>query len=253
MLDNIALADPFDATSCGLPESQDENTRVSLKNKKIAIIKELGSLDISDEVRGAFERCADRAKELGAKIVEISIPSCSSAYAAYYTISSAEASSNLSRFDGVRYGYRAKNAESLDEVYTDSRSQGLGDEVKRRILFGALALSEGFRDELYIRAINARASLRAELESALCNVDAFIIPTASTPAYPAGERSNGLFDAYVKDDLLCALASLAGLPSVSLPYECEGGLSVGIQLVGRRYEDRELLGMASLLDEEERL
>jgi aspartyl-tRNA(Asn)/glutamyl-tRNA(Gln) amidotransferase subunit A len=222
-----------------------------LKNKKFAIIKELESVELSAEVLDAFDKSVIRAKELGAQVLELSIPSANSAYAAYYTISSAEASSNLSRFDGVRYGYRSKDAKVLDEVYTDSRSQGFGGEVKRRILFGALALSEGFRDELYMRAVSARTRLRAELEEALIDVDAFIIPTASTPAYFAGTRDNGLFDAYVKDDLLCALASLAGLPSVSLPYECGGGLSVGIQLVGERYKDRELLDMASLISGEE--
>lgn len=254
VLENIAVRDPLDATSHGLQSISTTKTRSDLKNKKFAIIKELGSVELSAEVLDAFDKSVIRAKELGAQVLELSIPSANSAYAAYYTISSAEASSNLSRFDGVRYGYRAKNAESLDEVYTDSRSQGFGDEVKRRILFGALSLSEGFRDELYMRAVSARTRLRAELEEALIDVDAFIIPTASTPAYFAGTRDNGLFDAYVKDDLLCALASLAGLPSVSLPYECEGGLSVGIQLVGRRYEDRELLNIASLfVDGEESL
>ena len=246
VLGNIAFCDPYDATSHGLHEMSTEEPLVSLKNKKIALIKELCELDTSADVRAAFEKKIGYAKALGAQVVELSIPSVKSAYAAYYTISSAEASSNLSRFDGVRYGYRAKGVDTLDGMYTKSRSEGFGDEVKRRILFGALALSEGFRDEIYARAVAARRRIREELENALCDADALIMPTASTAAYLAGERVGGLFDAYVKDDLLCSLASLAGLPSVSLPCECDGGLPVGIQLVGKRGKDSDLLALCEL-------
>ncbi|MBE6593035.1 MAG: Asp-tRNA(Asn)/Glu-tRNA(Gln) amidotransferase subunit GatA [Ruminococcaceae bacterium] len=144
VLENIAFCDPLDSTSHGLPQMSAEARLTSFKNKKIAIVKELCELDISADVRAAFEKKAEYAKELGADIVELSIPSVKSAYAAYYTISSAEASSNLSRFDGVRYGYRAKDADTLDEMYTKSRSEGFGGEVKRRILFGALRSRRAF-------------------------------------------------------------------------------------------------------------
>ena len=214
---------------------------------RVALVKEATRIDCSGEVLRALERSAECIAALGAEIVEISLPSFERAYASYYTISSAEASSNLSRFDGVRYGYRADTAKSLDQLYTLSRSEGFGQEVKRRILFGALALSKGFKSEIYERALIAREEIRRELDSALVGIDALLLPTSSSPAYRAGERKNELFDAYTKDDLLCAPASLAGLPAISLPYTQKGALPVGVQLVCGRYRDREMLELSRLV------
>ena len=244
VFENIAKYDPKDATSGALLNTEPIK---EVAGMRVALVKEATRIDCSGEVLRALERSAECIAALGAEIVEISLPSFERAYASYYTISSAEASSNLSRFDGVRYGYRADTAKSLDQLYTLSRSEGFGQEVKRRILFGALALSKGFKSEIYERALIAREEIRRELDSALVGIDALLLPTSSSPAYRAGERKNELFDAYTKDDLLCAPASLAGLPAISLPYTQKGALPVGVQLVCGRYRDREMLELSRLV------
>jgi aspartyl-tRNA(Asn)/glutamyl-tRNA(Gln) amidotransferase subunit A len=215
--------------------------------KKIAVIKELCSLTLSSEAQSALNRAINTLVDLGANVYEISIPSLLSAYASYYTVSSAEASSNLSRFDGVRFGYRSSRAKTLDKLYTESRSEGFGHEVKRRILFGATALCEDFKEDIYGRAISARKHVTEDMLCALANADLLICPTTSGVAYPAGERKDELFDAYTKDDLLCVPASLAGLPAISLPFSEKSSLPVGIQLIANRFCEGKLLNAARLL------
>lgn len=245
----VAHEDPMDATSKRRPDGDPYplfDHSPCIRNMRIAIVSESLS-GISDEVADALWSLAKALEGLGAKLSKTSLPSLNSAYAAYYTLSSAEASSNLSRFDGVRYGRRAENAKELETLYRKSRSEGFGDEVKRRILFGALALSQGFRDEIYAKAVAARARITAELEAALAEFDALLLPTSSTVAYSAGERKDSLFDAYATDDLLCAPASLSGLPALSLPVATRAGLPCGMQLVGRRYCENSLFEIADAL------
>ncbi len=248
VLKSIALQDARDATSTAAPDNYCNITLTdSLVGKKIAIVLNANELSRSSEILTAIEQTSTVLRELGAQVSELSIPSFNSAYASYYAISSAEASSNLSRFDGVRYGYRAENAQTLDELYRFSRSQGFGQEVKRRILFGAMALSSDFKSDIYDRAISVRARITQELCEALRGVDALLMPTASGIAYRAGERKNELFDAYTKDDLLCTPASLAGLPAISVPYAERGSMPVGLQLVADRFCEGTLLEIGHAL------
>lgn len=245
----LARKDRRDATSKGYVADvpfADTQAKSSLADLRVALVKEALS-GLSPEVKNALLDTADSLAALGADIEEISLPSLKSAYAAYYTLSSAEASSNLSRFDGVRYGKRSGDTGDIESLYVKSRSEGFGDEVKRRVLFGALALSNGFRDDLYSRAVAARARISAELDSALEKFDALLLPTSSTVAYAAGMRKNSLFDAYATDDLLCVPASLSGLPSLSVPVATEAGLPCGIQLMGRRWGEKTLFEIADAL------
>lgn len=247
VLDTLAIRDPLDATSQSF-EKKDFFCNISkdIRGITVALVKE-SAKDLSKEATYAFDLCVDMLKMLGAKLKIVSLPSFESAYAAYYTISSAEASSNLSRFDGVRYGYRAYRYDGIESLYVKSRSQGLGNEVKRRILFGALALSSGFRDDIYVRAINARNRIAKELDDIMKNADILLIPTASTVAYVAGAKKSSRFDAYIADDLLCVPASLAGLPSLSVPISDGKELPCGIQLVGSRFEEAKIFNVAEAL------
>ena len=248
VLEAIAKKDEKDATSAESPNACYKILpEYSLAGKKIAVIKELCELSLSQKAQRALKKAIDTLVQLGATVSEISLPSLKCAYASYYTISSAEASSNLSRFDGVRFGYRAENAKTLDELYTMSRSEGFGHEVKRRILFGSAVLCENFKNDLYCRALAAREHITEELRRALANADILLCPTASGEAYRAGERKEELFDAYTKDDILCVPASLAGLPALSLPFFDESALPVGIQLVADRFCESELLSIANTL------
>ena len=250
VLKSIASKDAKDATSMSAPENYGFASllqKEGLVGKKIAILQNVNELSLSPEVLNAMGQAHTVLRELGAEVSELSTPSFNCSYASYYAISSAEASSNLSRFDGVRYGYRSENAQTLDELYTLSRSQGFGQEVKRRILFGTMALSSNFKSDIYDRAINARSSITAELCQALKGVDALLMPTVLGVAYSAGARKDELFDAYTKGDLLCTPASLAGLPAISVPYTESGAMPVGIQLVGDRFCESTLFEIAYAL------
>lgn len=248
VLKSIAFKDERDATSMSAPKNYCNITLTdSLVGIKIAIVQNANELPLASEVIHALDETRAVLRELGAEVSELSLSTFDRAYASYYAISSAEASSNLSRFDGVRYGYRAENAKTLDELYTFSRSQGFGQEVKRRILFGSMALSSNFKSDIYDRAISARASVTAELCQTLKDVDALLMPTALSAAYSAGMRKNELFDAYTEGDLLCTPASLAGLPAISVPYTEKGYMPVGIQLVGNKFCESALFEIAYAL------
>ena len=244
----IAKRDPLDSTSAQFPtESLDGALPADIRGKRIALIREIMELDISKGQRIAHSRAADALRELGAEVLEVSVPSLRAVYATYYAISSAEVSSNLARFDGVRYGMRTEGIESLEEMYVKSRSIGFGDEVKRRITFGALILSGEYKKDIYENALKMRARINAELAKAFSVADILMLPTSSGYAYKAGELKNGLFDAHTKDDLLCALSSLSGLPSISLPCSIVRKLPLGIQLIGRAFEEKTLFDVAAHL------
>ena len=244
----IAKRDPLDSTSAQFPtESLDGALPANIRGKRIALIREIMELDISEGQRIAHSRAADALRELGAEVLEVSVPGLRAAYATYYAISSAEVSSNLARFDGVRYGMRTEGIESLEKMYVKSRSLGFGDEVKRRITFGAVILSGEYKKDIYENALRMRARINAELAKAFSVADVLMLPTSSGYAYKAGELKNGLFDAHTKDDLLCALSSLSGLPSISLPCSTVRKLPLGIQLIGRAFEEKTLFDVAAHL------
>ncbi len=242
--------DKRDETSARYPETNFlGEIGKGVKGSKVAVLKDSLKHELSPAVKNAVFKSVDILASLGCEIVEIDLPHADSAYAAYYVISCAESSSNLARFDGVRYGYRAQGYSDVEELYRLSRSEGFGDEVKRRILFGTMVLSSEYRNDFYARAQNMRSVIANELTSALQNVDALLLPTAPTAAYKKGEAARIGFEAGI-DDIFCTLASLAGLPALSLPCNNRDGMPVGIQLVGKAFGEATLYRIAATLEAE---
>jgi aspartyl-tRNA(Asn)/glutamyl-tRNA(Gln) amidotransferase subunit A len=200
---------------------------------------------VSDDVACAILNAARIFEEMGARIVDVALPDKDALLAAYYVISSAEASSNLSRFDGVRYGKRAKNTRSVDELITKSRSEGFGDEVKRRIMLGTYALSRDGRDAYYKRALGVRKQLLAHLENTFCECDCILMPVSPTVAYRFADKKSTPLEVY-REDSLCVLANMSGLPAISLPCGVgEGKMPVGMQLMGAAHSEPLLYRIAS--------
>lgn len=219
-----------------------------IRAMRIALLSDIGGPSVSTEVKRAVSTAAELLGGLGAHVEEISLTHAASAYAAYYTIGCAEASSNLARFDGVRYGHRAGSYGDTESLYRRSRSEGFGEEVKRRILFGTMALSSEYSGDFYESAVNMRNIISGELCEALGRYDAILLPTAPTEAYRLGQSTEIGFESGI-DDIYCALASLAGLPAISLPYRETRSLPVGIQLVGKAFSEPTLYRIAYALEQ----
>lgn len=198
---------------------------------------------LEPEVAAGFELAVSRLRELGHEIVEIDLPSLKYGVPAYYTIATAEASANLARFDGIRYGNRPDWAENPDDLIDKSRGAGFGDEVKLRILLGTFVLRSGFQDRYYLRAQRIRAGIRRDFDRVLSSVDAVLMPVFPTRAFGRGDAGLSPF-AQKAADLYTCCANLAGLPALSFPASVEGGLPVGVQLVGRAFAEGILLDVA---------
>lgn len=220
----------------------------TLEGLTIGLPRECFGDGLSMPVYRAVQAAAEQLRLMGANVVEVSIPSLPYALSAYYVLSSAEASSNLARFDGVRYGYRVKEYADLDELYRKSREEGFGLEVKRRIMLGTFALSSGYQDQYYLKAQQARELLRYEFGLALETCDALLTPVAPTYAYKLGEKTADPMEMYM-GDLYTVPANLTGLPNVSVPcgHAEEGGerLPVGMSLTGARDSLKKLLSIAA--------
>jgi aspartyl-tRNA(Asn)/glutamyl-tRNA(Gln) amidotransferase subunit A len=250
ILDAISGKDPGDATSCESPASFSSEIGKDIKGKRLALPREFFGKGISDDVKNAVLGAAKKFEELGAFVDEVSLPSLDNALPAYYLISSAEASSNLSRFDGARYGYRS-DAHSYEdgefdasEFYKTNRSEGFGDEVKRRIMLGTFALSAGYYDAYYKKALRVRALLRKEFSSVFENHAAIIAPVTPTTAYKLGSKTQNPLEMYM-GDIYTVPVSIAGLPAVSIPCGRDGdGMSIGLQIIGDSLKDAERLGIA---------
>lgn len=235
VLDGISGGDPHDMTSdptlaqpCAVREARD------LSGLTVGLPRECFGEGLDQQVRAAVETAAEALHRLGMQVREVSIPSLSYALPAYYVISSAEASSNLARFDGVRYGYRARAYADLDELYRKSRQEGFGMEVKRRIMLGTFALSSGYQDQYYLKALKARELLRYEAAEALKGCAALLSPVAPTPAYRLGEKTGDPMKMYL-GDIYTVPANITGLPAVSLPCgRSSEGLPIGMSLMGAR-------------------
>jgi aspartyl-tRNA(Asn)/glutamyl-tRNA(Gln) amidotransferase subunit A len=247
VLETICGWDARDATTL-----KDESAKFTLyanetkQPLRIGVPKELLGDDIDDTVRNAVVFAADRYRSMGVEVKSVSLPSLGDALAAYYVISSAEASSNLARFDGVRYGYRSSQFENLDSLYRHSRSEGFGMEVKRRILLGTLVLSAGYYDAYYQKAMAVRRRLKKELEQIWNVCDLLLSPSAPTVAYPIGEKSEDPLEMY-RGDLCGVAANLAGLPALSIPCGTdENGLPIGLQLIGKAMDERTLYRAAAM-------
>ena len=245
----IAGHDEHDATSDASLEADFAlSAPESLEGLTLGLPAECFGKGLDERVSDAVRAAADRLAAMGARLTSVSLPTLPYALSCYYVLSSAEASSNLARFDGVRYGYRAPEYADLDELYRKSRQQGFGDEVKRRILLGTFALSSGYQDQYYLKAQQARELLRYEFGQALTSCDALLTPVAPTPAYRIGEKSADPMAMYM-GDLYTVPANLTGLPAVSAPCGCveEGGalLPVGMSLMGAKASLPRLLSIAA--------
>ncbi|MDH3283862.1 MAG: Asp-tRNA(Asn)/Glu-tRNA(Gln) amidotransferase subunit GatA [Acidobacteriota bacterium] len=205
--------------------------------------------EIDPSVARATERAASVLAEAGARVERVVLEAAEHAIAIYYVIATAEASSNLARFDGVRFGRRAEGAGTVGELYEETRGAGFGLEVKRRILLGTFALSAGYREAYYKRALEARDRLRGEMDELLARVDLLLLPTAPQPAFPLGEKLDDPLAMYLSD-VFTVIASLGGHPAISIPAPRDGDqLPVAVQLIGARFDESRLLGAASSLEE----
>jgi len=240
LLDLIAGKDPRDSTSIGLDEPVGAPTRSELKGLRFGIIKEYLGEASEPGVREVFAGAVETIESLGGVCEEVSLPSVERGVAAYYLIAPSEASSNLARFDGVRYGYRAKDPQDLYDMYVRTRSEGFGPEVKRRIMIGTYALSAGYYDAYYAQAQRTRTLIIQDFDRAFGRFDLLISPTSPSVAFKIGERTADPLAMYLSD--LCTIpVNLAGLPGISIPAGFSKGLPVGLQVVGPHFSERGLL------------
>ncbi len=214
---------------------------------RLGVVKESWRAGLDSGVETAVRQAIARLETLGCRFIEVSLPRLDAAIAIYYILATAEASSNLARYDGVRYGYRAPDAGSLSEMYRRTRDRGFGPEVKRRILLGTYVLSAGYYDAYYRKAQQARTLLAQDFAAALAGCDALALPTTPTPAFRLGEKTGDPLAMYLAD-IYTVPASLAGLPGISLPCGQAGGLPVGLQLVGRHFQESLLLRLGQALE-----
>jgi len=243
VLDVIAGKDDLDATTIEREEAGYSLNSEDVKGKKVGLIKEYFGEGLHENVAAIVQQAAEKLKTAGAEIVEVSLPSLPLALAVYYILCPAEVSSNLSRYDGQRYGYSYKEAKDLHESYTKSRGQGFGKEAKRRIMIGTYVLSSGYYDAYYKRAQTVRTKIMKEFEEAFEKVDFLLGPVAPTSAFKIGENANNPLAMYLAD-VMTVGANLAGVPAISLPAGKSDGLPVGLQLIAPQHQDRALLGLA---------
>ncbi|MDY0189855.1 MAG: Asp-tRNA(Asn)/Glu-tRNA(Gln) amidotransferase subunit GatA [Desulfuromonas sp.] len=245
MLGAVAGYDPLDSTSVDIPVPDYlANLEAGVAGKKIGLPKEYFIDGVDAEVKQAVQAAVDKYRELGAQIVEITLPHTKYAVACYYVIATAEASSNLARFDGVRYGQRVDNGKGLIDMYTQTRAAGFGAEVKRRIMLGTYALSSGYYDAYYLKAQKVRALIQQDFNAAFEQVDCILTPVAPTAAFGLGDKTSDPLQMYLSD-IFTLSANLAGICGLSLPCGMtEKGLPIGLQLLGRSFGEQELLQTA---------
>ena len=246
LLARIVGRDPCDATSLGHEEPIVAPTARRLDGIRLGVPEELSGEGIDPGVLAAFEQTLDRARELGATVESTRLPHAPHALSAYYVLAPAEASSNLARFDGVRYGLRTAD-DSLEHLYTHTRHDGFGPEVRRRILIGTYALSSGYYDEYYARAQKVRTRIVEDFRAAFAAFDFVVTPTNPTTAFRLGEKADDPLAMYLGD--FCSVPmSLAGIPAISIPCGLSDGLPVGFQLAGPAFSENRLLDAAHALE-----
>lgn len=219
--------------------------------KKVGIISDFDNDAVDINIRNALKEKVEFLKSKGYEVVELEMPTLKYALAVYYIIVPAEVASNLSRYDGIRYGFRSKEAKNLDEIFAKSRNEGFMSENKRRIMIGNFVLSSGFYDAYYLKAQKARTKIIEEYDKAFSKVDFILTPVAPNPAFKLGEKVNDPVSMYL-EDVMSVPINLAGIPSLTVPVgKTEAGLPLGLQLVGPRRSDKNLLKFANELKEEE--
>ncbi len=244
LLQTMAGFDDKDSTSVDAPvPDYMAGLSNSLEGLKIGLPKEFFGEGLNSEVAAVLEAAINEYRKLGATVTEISMPSLKLAIPAYYVIAPAECSANLSRFDGVRFGYRCENPADLTDLYTRSRGEGFGKEVKRRILMGTYALSAGYYDAYYIKAQKIRRLISEDFKRALSEVDVIMGPVAPSTAFGIGEKIGNPIEMYLSDIYTIAI-NLAGVPAMSVPAGFASGLPVGLQLIGTYFSEARLLNIA---------
>jgi aspartyl-tRNA(Asn)/glutamyl-tRNA(Gln) amidotransferase subunit A len=247
MLRHMVGGDPCDATSLPSIEEITMPAAERLDGVRLGVPEELSSEGIEAGVLEAFQATLVRAEELGAGVQAVRLPHAPHALSAYYVLAPAEASSNLARFDGVRYGLRAADAKDLLDMYTRTRHDGFGAEVKRRIMLGTYALSSGYYDAYYGRAQRVRTKIAEDFSTAFQTVDFIVTPTSPTVAFKLGERTGDPLSMYLSDYCTVPM-SLAGIPAISIPCGLSEGLPVGLQLAGPAFSENRLLDAAHALE-----
>jgi aspartyl-tRNA(Asn)/glutamyl-tRNA(Gln) amidotransferase subunit A len=244
LLSVIAGADKKDSTNAGREYRGFAGQTQDLSGKIIGMPRQYFTGSLSAGVSQTVKEFGDRLVQKGATLREISLPNVSHAIAAYYVIATAEASSNLARFDGVKYGYRCEEAESLDDMYKKTRSRGFGEEVKRRIILGTYVLSSGYYDAYYLKAARVRTLIADEFSRAFSSCDAILSPVTPAPAFPLGEKITDPVELYLTD-IYTVSANLAGIPGISIPAGTVDGLPVGAQLMAPDWSEDVLCMLAS--------
>lgn len=249
LLQAIAGIDPMDGTSAHI-EVPDFSKALTgdIKGLKIAVPKEYLGEGVSPEVRQSVLDSLKVLEGLGASYDEVSLPHSKYALSTYYLLSSSEASANLSRFDGVRYGHRTENAENLLEMYKQTRAEGFGDEVKRRIMLGTFALSSGYYDAYYKKAQKVRTLIKNDFEKVFDQYDVIIGPTAPTPAFKMGEKTSNPLTMYA-NDILTIPVNLAGVPGISVPNGFTNGLPLGLQIIGKHFDESTVYKVAHAFEQ----
>jgi aspartyl-tRNA(Asn)/glutamyl-tRNA(Gln) amidotransferase subunit A len=235
----------MDATSADVPvPDYVAELDKPVRGMKIGVAKEYFGEGLDPEIRKAVEDAIQTLANRGCEVIPVSLPHTEYAIPTYYLVATAEASANLARFDGVRYGYRARNARTLSEMYRRTRDEGFGAEVKRRIMLGTYALSAGYYDAYYLKAQKVRALLTRDFDQAFKKVDAIVTPTSPTAAFKLGEKVNDPLAMYLAD-IYTVTADLAGIPGISIPcgYTSEN-LPIGLQILGKHFDEATILRLA---------
>jgi len=249
VFDAIKGEDPQDGTSAKIDMSPiaTDSLGQSVRGLKIGYVKEYFE-GLNDEIRLPVERAINLLKENGAEVVEVSVPDMKLSLPAYYILACAEAASNLGRYDGIRYGYRAEKYSSVDEMILSTRSSGFGAEVKRRIMLGSYVLSSGYYDAYYKKARSVRAKITEEFNNAFANCNVIIAPTTTSTAFPLNNAAKSVTDVYLSD-LYTVPVNIAGLPSVSVPCGVGAdGMPVGAQFIGGKFSERAILNAARFFE-----
>jgi aspartyl-tRNA(Asn)/glutamyl-tRNA(Gln) amidotransferase subunit A len=242
ILQAIAGRDPLDSTSLDapVPDWVSPLKNASVKGMRLGVPVEYFREGLDPEVEAAVRAAMQQLVDLGAELVDISLPHTEYGVATYYVVAPAEASSNLARFDGVRYGMSLREQGGLRDMYFRTRAAGFGPEVKRRIMVGTYALSSGFYDAYYLRAQKVRTLIRRDFDEAFAKVDAIVTPTTPTPAFKLGERVSDPLQMYLAD-IFTITCNLAGLPGMSIPCGfTQAGLPVGLQILGKALDEAAL-------------
>ena len=246
LLNEMCSHDIKDTTSLdeNIPNFEDSLNQ-SLKGKKIGVVKDLDLASLDNNVVEVYEDSLKEFVSLGAELVDISLPNLSLSVPTYYVIAPAECSSNLSRFDGVKFGRRSENPKDLEELYIQTRSEGFGDEVKRRILIGSYVLSAGYYDAYYKKAQQVRRLIKKDFDEAFSNVDVIMTPTSRGPAFEMGSKGSDPIQMYL-EDLFTISANLAGLPAMSLPNGNIDNKPIGLQIIGNFLDESSILNFAHM-------